>query len=212
MSPAIVLTHVLLLLSMAAPQAPAARRPGDLFAEIFQRGLARQKSMKSIRATFTETTTSSLLVKPIVARGTVIAAAPARVRMTYTEPEPKTIVMDGRTLTVLWSTRNEREQIDIRETQKRIDQYFTNANLNDLKKSFDIKAEPDATLKHTDRVEMRPKRKQIKQGLEKLELWIDRDSSLLVQMRLGFPGGDQKTITLGEITMDVPIGDDTFRP
>jgi outer membrane lipoprotein-sorting protein len=212
MSPAIVFTHVLLLLSMAALQTPAARRPADLFTEIFQRGLVRQKSMKSIRATFTETTTSSLLVKPIVARGTVIAAAPARVRMTYTEPEPKTIVMDGRTLTVLWPTRNEREQIDIRATQKRIDQYFTHANLNDLKKSFDIKAEPDATLKRTDRVEMTPKRKQIRQGLEKLELWIDRDSVLLVQMRLAFPGGDQKTITLGEITMDVPIGDDTFRP
>jgi outer membrane lipoprotein-sorting protein len=132
--------------------------------------------------------------------------------MTYTEPEPKTIVMDGRTLTVLWPARNEREQIDIRQTQKRIDQYFTNANLNDLRKSFDIKAEPDATLKRTDRVEMTPKRKQIKQGLEKLELWIDRDSVLLVQMRLAFPGGDQKTIMLGEITLDVPIGDDTFRP
>ena len=212
MSPAVLLTHVLLLLSMATPQAPAARRPGDLFAEIFQRGLAKQKSMKSIRAAFTETTTSSLLVKPIVARGTVIAAAPARVRMTYTEPEPKTIVMDGRTLTVLWPKRNEREQIDIRETQKRIDQYFTHASLNDLKRSFDITAEPDPVLKHTDRVEMKPKRKQIKQGLEKLELWIDRDSALLVQMRLAFPGGDQKTITLGELTIDVPIGDDTFRP
>jgi outer membrane lipoprotein-sorting protein len=212
MSPAVLLTHLLLLLSMATPQAPAARRPGDLFAEIFQRGLVKQKSMKSIRAAFTETTTSSLLVKPIVARGTVIAAAPARVRMTYTEPEPKTIVMDGRTLTVLWPKRNEREQIDIRETQKRIDQYFTNASLNDLKKSFDITAEPDAALKHTDRVEMKPKRKQIRQGLEKLELWIDRDSALLVQMRLAFPGGDQKTITLGELTIDVPIGDDTFRP
>ena len=212
MSPAVLLTHLLLLLSTATPQAPAARRPGDLFAEIFQRGLVRQKSMKSIRAAFTETTTSSLLVKPIVARGTVIAAAPARVRMTYTEPEPKTIVMDGRTLTVLWPKRNEREQIDIRETQKRIDQYFTHASLNDLKKSFDITAEPDAVLKHTDRIEMKPKRKQIRQGLEKLELWIDRDSALLVQMRLAFPGGDQKTITLGELTIDVPIGDDTFRP
>jgi outer membrane lipoprotein-sorting protein len=210
MSPAAMLAHVLLLLSIAAPQAPAPRPPGDLFAELFQRGLVKQKSMKSIRAAFTETTVSTLLVKPIVARGTIIAAPPARVRMAYTEPEPKLVVMDAGKLTVLWPRRNEREQIDIRETQKRIDQYFTNASLNDLRKLFDIKAEPDATIRRAHRVEMTPKRKQIKQGLEKLELWIDRETDMLIQMRMAFPGGDQKTIALDDIALNVPIGDETF--
>src|SRR5438132_3294024 len=93
MSPITLLGHILLLLAMVAPQATPARPAGDLFAEIFQRGLVKQKTMKSIRATFTETTTSSLLVKPIVAKGTIVAAPPARVRMTYAEPEPKVIVM-----------------------------------------------------------------------------------------------------------------------
>src|SRR5437764_1943567 len=106
MSPAALVSHVLLLLSIAAPQAPAPRAPGDLFAELFERGLVKQKSMTSIRATFTETTVSTLLVKPIVARGTIIAAPPARVRMTYTEPEPKMIVMDAGKLTVLWTRPN----------------------------------------------------------------------------------------------------------
>jgi hypothetical protein len=44
--------------------------------------------MTSIRATFTETTVSTLLVKPIVARGTIIAAPPARVRMAFTGRNP----------------------------------------------------------------------------------------------------------------------------
>ena len=46
---------------------------------------------------------------------------------------------------------------------------------------------------------MRPKRKQIKEGLERLELWIDRESLLLVQMRMTFPGGDRKTIRLDDV-------------
>jgi outer membrane lipoprotein-sorting protein len=58
---------------------------------------------------------------------------------------------------------------------------------------------------------MRPKRKQIKQGLERLDLWIDRESSMLVQMRMFFPSGDEKTITLDTITTDVPVSDATFR-
>jgi outer membrane lipoprotein-sorting protein len=210
MSPAAMLAHVLILLSIAAPQAPAPRPPGDLFAELFQRGLVKQKSMTSIRAAFTETTVSTLLVKPIVARGTIIAAPPARVRMTYTEPEPKLVVMDAGKLTVLWPRRNEREQLDIRETQKRIDQYFTKASLTDLRKLFDIRAEPDATIRRAHRVEMTPKRKQIRQGLEKLELWIDRETDMLIQMRMAFPGGDQKTIALDDVVLNSPIGDEAF--
>src|SRR5262245_13640667 len=143
MSPAFVFAPVLLLLSLAAPQTSAAKRPADLFAEIFQRGTVKQKSMTSIRGSFTETTSSTLLVKPIVAHGTIVAAPPARVRMTYTDPEPKIVTMDAGKLTVVWPRRNEREQIDVRQTQKRIDQYFTKANIEDLRKLFDITAEPD---------------------------------------------------------------------
>ena len=211
MSSAIVFVHLLVLLSVAMPASQARGKPGDLFDEIYARGVVKQKTLRSIRAKFTETTVSTLLVKPIVARGTIVAAPPARVRMTYTEPDPKVITMDGRTLTVDWPARGEKERIDIRDTQKRIDQYFTSAGIDDLRKMFEIKAAPDATNRSADRVEMTPKRKQIRQGLSLLELWINRDSDLLVQMRLSFPGGDQKTIALEDIAVNVPITDDIFQ-
>ena len=81
-----------------------------------------------------------------------------------------------------------------------------------FRKSFDIKAQPDAAMRRADRVEMIPKRKQVKQGLEKLELWIDRETVMMIQMRLSFPGGDQKTIALSDLAVDVPLADDAFRP
>src|SRR5262245_6352451 len=133
MSPAAVFAHLVILLTLSAPP-PAAQRPADRFGEIFQRGVAKQKTLQSMHASFVETTTSSLLVKPIVGKGTMVAVPPSRVRMTYAEPEAKTLVMDGKTLTIVWPRRSEREQIDIRETQKRIDRYFTNASLDDLRK------------------------------------------------------------------------------
>ena len=58
---------------------------------------------------------------------------------------------------------------------------------------------------------MRPKRKQIREGLERLEIWIDRESLLLVQMRMTFPGGDSKTIRLDDSTVNVPVTDETFQ-
>jgi outer membrane lipoprotein-sorting protein len=76
---------------------------------------------------------------------------------------------------------------------------------------FDIRAQPDAAMRGADLVDMRPKRRQIKEGLERLALWIDHENSLLVQMQMTFPGGDKKTITLDDIALNVPIGDDTFQ-
>jgi hypothetical protein len=46
----------------------------DPFDRLFAQTLARRQSIASLRARFTETTTSSLLLKPIVAHGTVVAA------------------------------------------------------------------------------------------------------------------------------------------
>jgi outer membrane lipoprotein-sorting protein len=204
------IAHLLALLSIVAPQTPPAKAQGDLFSDIYKRGIAKQRAMTSVRASFTETTVSTLLVKPLVAHGTLIAASSGRLRMTYTDPEPKILVTNGRALIVVWPERGEREQIDIRDIQKRIDKYFTSAGIDDLRRLFEIVAEPDASRRQAYHVELRPRRKQIKQGLERLELWIDRESDMLVQMRLSFPGGDQKTIALDAVTMNVPVAADAF--
>ena len=131
--------------------------------------------------------------------------------MTYSDPERRTVTMDGKSLVVAWPDRREREKIDISGIQKRIDQYFTNATIAQLRSMFDITAEADSTIREADRIDMRPKRKQIKEGLERLELWIDRERLLLVQMRMTFPGGDQKTIRLEEVVVNVPVADGTFQ-
>jgi len=186
-------------------------QPVDLFSEIYRRSVEKKKTMTSMRASFTETTESSLLTRPLVAHGTVVASSSAKVLMTYTDPEPKTLTMDGKTLVISWPDRREREQINIVEIQKRIEHYFANGSINDLRSMFDITANSDSAAPRTHRVEMRPKRKQIRQGLELLELWIDQDSTLMTRMRMTFPGGDRKTFALDNITLNVPVSEDMFR-
>jgi outer membrane lipoprotein-sorting protein len=209
MLPVVTFLHLLVAASVIASQAPP-QASKDLFTRIYQGAVAKRQSIHSIRARFTEITVSNLLEQPLVAHGTVIAAPPGRVLMTYTDPERRTLALDGRSLVIVWPDRHERETIDISQMQKRIDRYFTQANPEQLRSMFDIRAEPDAAMAGADLIDMRPKRKQIKQGLERLALWIDRERSLLVQMQMTFPGGDKKTIALDNIALNVPIGDDTF--
>ena len=195
----------------AALGASQAHAQADLFDQLFTRTLEKRQSIHSMRARFTETTTSSLLEKPLVAHGTVLAMPPSRVLMTYTDPERRAVAIDSTSLIVAWPDRGEREKIDIKPTQKRIDQYFTQATLGQLRSMFDITAQPDTVMRGTDRVEMRPKRKQIKEGLERLQLWIDRESLLLVQLEMTFPGGDKKTIKLDDVAVNVPVTDEMFQ-
>jgi len=197
---------ILALCGAAAAQPP----PKDAFDRLFAQTIAKRDAIRSIRARFTETTVSTLLQKPMVSRGTIVAAPPARVLMTYTDPERRLISIDRKSLVVFWPDRRERETLDISQTQKRIDQYFTQATVQQLRSMFDITMTPDSALRDTDRVEMIPKRKQIRQGLDRLELWIDRSTLVLSQMSMSFPGGDKKVIRLDDVELNVPIADDTF--
>jgi outer membrane lipoprotein-sorting protein len=183
----------------------------DRFTEIYNRSLLKQKSVQSIRAKFTETTTSTLLVAPSVAHGTVVAAPPARVLMTYTDPEKKVLTLDGKNMVVKWPDRNERQAMNITDLQKRIDHYFTTASIKELRSMFEIVVKPETPQGRVDLIDMKPTRKQISQGLSQLELWIDRDKDVLTRMRLSFPGGDQKDIKLDAIEFNVPVTEAMFK-
>jgi len=198
----------LTVLALSAPPQPTPS--SDAFSQIFTKTMARRETTKSIRAHFTETTTSSLLQKPLVAHGTIVAAPPARVLMTYTDPEKRYVSIDPKFLVVFWPDRGQRERIDISQTQKRIDHYFANAGIDDLRSMFTIVVSADPAFRSADRVEMRPKRKQLKEGLELLQLWIDRDTLLLAQMSMQFPGGDVKVIRLDDVAVNVPVTEASF--
>jgi outer membrane lipoprotein-sorting protein len=192
---------------LAAGQSPSTP---DLFDEIHARGRVLEAKMQTVRARFTETTVSSLLAKPLVSKGTLIAAKPPKMVLRYTSPERKTVLMDGKQLTVVWHDRGDVEKIDLTEIMKRVNQYFTNADAGQVRKAFTVVATMDRDLANTYLLDMAPKRKQIKEGLQRLQIWIDRDTLLMRQMKMSFPGGDSDTIRLDEAELNAPLPPNAF--
>ncbi len=199
-----------LILALAAPPAASPATAPDLFQQIYARGQLERSRLKTLKATFTETTVSSLLERPIVAHGTLVAAQPARVVMRYTSPERKIVSVDERRLLVIWPDRQESEQIDIGEIQKRIRQYFVQADAKQLRSHFDIGVSENAEVPNTYLMDMAPRRKQIREGLERLQIWLDRRSLLMVQMKMIFPGGDSHTIHIDTIEVNPPLEERDF--
>ena len=52
---------------------------------------------------------------------------------------------------------------------------------------------------------MVPKRKQILEGMTRLELWLDRTSLLLTAMRMTFPTGETKLMTFTDVKPNAAI-------
>jgi outer membrane lipoprotein-sorting protein len=177
----------------------------DLFDEIYERGKPLEQSLKTIRAHFTEETTSSLLTRPLVAEGTLIVVRPSDILLTYTKPERKTLRLDAGHLLFVWPDRGLRESKDIREAQGRVQKYFVNKTPEELRKHFTIAAGDDKGRPGTWRIDMVPTRKQIQQGLARLELWVRQDTMTLAAMRMTFPGGDTKTMTFTDVVVNQPV-------
>ena len=57
----------------------------------------------------------------------------------------------------------------------------------------------------TWRVDMVPRRKQIREGLSGLQIWIDQRSLFMRQMRMDFASGESKTFSLEDVQLNAPL-------
>jgi outer membrane lipoprotein-sorting protein len=183
----------------------------DAFDELYAKGQQANDSMKTLTARFTETTTSTLLTRPLVARGRVAVERPSRVVLRYTEPDARTVLIDGDKMTMVWPSRNVRQVTDIATTQRRIQKYFVNGSAADLRHEFQIDDHPSGSDRaNAYYVSLTPKRKQIHETLARLDLWVDRTSLLLDTMKMTFANGDTKTMAFHDVVRNAPLEPGTF--
>ena len=198
---------VCVLAAVAAP-------PGsvDLFDEIYARGRPIESSLRSLTARFTETTSSSLLARPLVARGTLAVIRPTKVVLQYHDPERRTVLIDGDVMRLVWPSRAIDRRTAIGSSQRRIQEYFVDKSPTQLRSHFDIRAQNAADQPGAWLLTMTPKRKQIREGLSQLELWINRETVVLSAMRMTFPSGDTKMMMFEDVRLNPEIDPATFRP
>jgi outer membrane lipoprotein-sorting protein len=195
-------------LGVAAQRSPSAAR--DSFDERYRRGQQANAGIKTLTAEFTEVTTSSLLTRPLVSRGTIAVERPSRIVLRYRDPERRVVLIDGNQMTMTWPSRNIRQVSDIRRSQERVQRYFVNGSADELRREFDIELSAVSERPGTDEVRLRPRRRQIRETLSRLDLWVDPSTSLLAAMRMVFANGDTKTMTLANVATNPILGSDAF--
>lgn len=195
----------------AVPQRSATPTPaGDLFDDIYRRGAPVEKTLQAIAANFVETSTSTLLKAPQVARGTLVGRRPNQVRLVYSGNDPRTVVVNGNRLSIDWPSRSLQETRDISGTMRRAERFFVLSTPAELRKHFDIVAVVAPDRPQAWQVTFTPKRSQMRQGVERVRLWIDRTSLVLQAIKMEYPGGDTRLMEFTDVRINPPVDANAF--
>lgn len=188
---------------------PATSAP-DLFDEIYRRGAPVEKTLQTISASFVETSTSTLLKAPQVSRGTLVGRRPGQVRLDYTGADARTVIVNGNAMLIDWPARELKETRDIGGTMRRAQRFFVATTPAELRKHFDIVAIEATDRAGTWRVTFTPKRRQMREGVERVHLWIDRSSLTLRAMKMDYPGGDTRLMEFADVRLNPPVEASAF--
>jgi outer membrane lipoprotein-sorting protein len=186
------------------------KKSADLFDEIYERGRPIESSLRTLTASFVETSTSSLLADPIVSRGTLAVERPSRTVLNYTEPSVRRVLIDGSLLLVTWPSRGIKQQQNIGAAQERVQKYFVGKSPGELRRHFQIHAREATDRAATWHVDMVPTRSQLKEGVSRIELWLTHETVLPVSMRLTFPNGDTKRMDFSDVRVNPSLPPDIF--
>lgn len=182
----------------------------DLFDEIYRRGAPVEKTLKTVSAAFVETSTSTLLKAPQVARGTLVGRRPNQVRLVYTGADARTVVVSGNTLAVDWPARGIKETRDVGGTMRRAQRFFVLSSPAELRKHFDVVAIDAPDRPGAWRVTFTPKRRQMREGVERVHLWIDQASLVLQALKMEYPGGDTRLMEFSDVRINPAVAADAF--
>jgi hypothetical protein len=209
---AVFATAVIVVALSAAPpaQSPSGTSTRESFRDLYSRGHQAGAAIKTLTARFTETTTSSLLTRPLVARGTLTVQRPARVMLRYTDPEARLVLIDGDRMTTSWPARHLRETSNIASAQGRVQKYLANESADELLKQFDVEVHDPGERPRSFEVRLTPRRRQVRETVTRLDLFVERPSFLLGAIRLSFANTDTKMMVFDDVEPNATIPPDAF--
>ena len=109
-----------------------------------------------------------------------------------------------------WPSHNVRQTTDIGTAQGRVQKYFVDGTAAELRGQFDIEEHDGSDRPGTYHVTMVPKRKQIREALARLDLWVMRSTLLLDAMRMTFANGDTKMMAFDDVVPNAALEPGTF--
>ena len=118
-----------------------------------------------------------------------------KMRIEFTQPDPRTILRNGDSLYVFTPKINRVEEYDLGKNREMVDQYVLlgfGTKSENVRKSYAVKlvSETELDQKKIALLELTPKSEQMSKQIAKIQMWIDEASWLPIQQKF-FESGSQ---------------------
>jgi hypothetical protein len=128
----------------------------------------------------------------------------------YTDPEARLVLIDGDRMTTSWPARHLRETSNIASAQGRVQKYLANESADELLKQFDVEVHDPGERPRSFEVRLTPRRRQVRETVTRLDLFVERPSFLLGAIRLSFANTDTKMMVFDDVEPNATIPPDAF--
>jgi outer membrane lipoprotein-sorting protein len=122
-----------------------------------------------------------------------------KMRIEFTQPDPRTILRNGDSLYVFTPKINRVEEYDLGKNREMVDQYVLlgfGTKSENVRKSYLVTLIGEAELDHkkTVMLELTPKSDQVRKQIARIQMWIDEASWLPIQQKFFESGSNDYLI------------------
>lgn len=131
--------------------------------------------------------------------GRIFVRRDEKMRIEFTQPDPRTILRNGDSLFVFTPKINRVEEYDLGKNREMVDQYVLlgfGTKSENIRKSYLITMTAEKELDHKKCavLEMTPKSDQVRKQIAKIQMWIDEASWLPIQQKFFESGSEDYLI------------------
>lgn len=200
-----VFAIAMLLFSTAPLFADSSVKGAATLEKVIRKIADQQKLTTSLEADFRQEKVLGLLAQPEVSTGTFVYAKPNRVLWTYENPKPVTMLIADGWLTTYYPQLNRAEKLEVKRFEDRIFKYIgASGAIDELGKYFDFSFVDNKNSRYYT-LELKPKTKTIGKRVQRIKIWIDRQTYLTSKFEYVEGDGDMTRYEFTNIRRNNPI-------
>ncbi len=178
---------------------------------------SQSKSFRSLKADIERTKVTVVVDDKSTESGTIVVRRDDKMRIEFTQPDPRTILRTGNEL-YLYNPKIKRvEQYDLGKRRSLVDQFLLlgfGTSGSDLEKGYlvTLLGEEEMDKRQVLKLELTPKSEEVRNQVSKIHIWIDESTWLPAQQKFFETGsGDYLLIRYTNVVRNVRLSDDEFK-
>ncbi len=179
---------------------------------------AEAKNFRSLSADIEYTKVTVVVDDHSTENGQIFVRHDDKMRIEFTQPDPRTILRDGANLYLFNPKINRVEEYDLGKNKAMVDQFLLlgfGTPGSTLKKNYAITLQDEESLDNRKVIvlELTPKDDRVQKQVSKIQIWLDESTWLPAQQKFLEAGsGDYLNIRYTKVVSNVRLPDERFKP